>query len=289
MIRLSVIIVAYNCYEYLKNCIYSIYRYNDIGDKLEVIVVDNGDDCSCERIASVPGFGGVIAFKHDNTGFGAGNNAGAKIAKGDILLFLNPDTVLVEPVFSFCLDKFDYDTKLGCFGVQLVDKNMQPAPSGGFRLQMGFWKTQSYMVLDKLGIFIPRYMFTSGADMFIRKDAFFECGAFDENLFMYCEEPDICNRLNLIGKKVAYFPEKRIIHNEGGASADSFSQKYSAVLKSRKYYCEKYGINFKREAEKELRYCRMKAAALKIMGRSASSDAYYKITGIIRNCISEGN
>ncbi|MCR4607859.1 MAG: glycosyltransferase, partial [Oscillospiraceae bacterium] len=190
MIRLSVIIVTYNCFDLLKKCLESVFRYNDIGEELEVIVVDNGDDGSYERIKGIKGLENVIAIRHENTGYGAGNNAGAEISNGEVLLFLNPDTELIEPVFSFSLDKFDHDPKLGCFGVQLVDKNMQHAPSGGFRLHMGFLKVQSYRILNMLGIFLPKSMFTSGADLFVKRDAFYESGAFDENIFMYCEEAD---------------------------------------------------------------------------------------------------
>lgn len=286
MIRLSVVIVTYNCLELLKKCIASVFQFNDIGEELEVIVVDNGSDGSYEKIKAMPGFEEVIAFKHENSGFGAGNNAGAAIAEGDVILFLNPDTELVEPVFKYALQKFDKDIELGCFGVQLIDKDHKPAPSGGYRLHMGLWKVQSYKILNRIGVFLPDKMFTSGADLFIRRSSFYECGAFDENIFMYCEEADICNRLNGIGKKVAYFPEKHIIHNEGSTAADSFPQKYSAVLKARQYYCKKYGINFSREAKKELRYCRLKAHALKSMGNAEASMAYYEVVDILRSVIS---
>ena len=285
MIRLSVIVLTYNCFELLKKCIESIYRYNDIGDSLEIIVVDNGSDGSFEKIRQISGFERVISFNHKNTGYGAGNNAGADIATGDALLFLNPDTELIEPVFAFALEKFDSDPQLGCFGVQLIDKDYKRAPSGGFRLHMGFLKVQGYRVLDRLGIFLPGSMFTCGADLFVRKDAFFECGSFDENIFMYCEEADICNRLNSIGKTVSYFPEKRIIHMEGSTSSDVFPKKYAAVLRARKYYCSKYGIDFKREAEKELRYCCLKAFALRIMSRTGLADAYSEVIETLKETI----
>ena len=109
MIRLSVIIVTYNCFDLLKKCLESVCRFNDIGDELEVIVVDNGEDGSFEKIAAEPGLERVRAFKHENTGYGAGNNAGANMSSGDVLLFLNPDTEIIEPVFRFALEKFDDD------------------------------------------------------------------------------------------------------------------------------------------------------------------------------------
>ncbi len=282
MIRLSVIIVTYNCFDLLKKCLESVYRYNDIGEELEIIVVDNGDDGSYERIKETAGFENVIAIRHENTGYGAGNNAGAEISNGEVLLFRNPDTELIEPVFRFSLDKFDNDSKLGCFGVQLVDKNMQNAPSGGFRLHMGFLKVQSYKVLNRFGIFLPKSMFTSGADLFVKRDAFYESGAFDENIFMYCEEADLCNRLNSIGKNIAYFPEKRIIHNEGSTSSAAFPQKYAAVLRSRKYYCRKYGVDFKREVNKEFRYCLMKSLLLKYTGNREAAEGYEEVVRILK-------
>ena len=285
MIRLSVIIVTYNCYDLLKKSIESIFRYNDIGDALELIVVDNGDDGSYEKIGAVPECEKVISFKHENTGYGAGNNAGAEISNGDVLLFLNPDTELIEPVFRYAIDAFDNDPDLGSFGVRLLDKDRNRAPSGGFRLHMGFWKVQLYRLLDGIGVFLPKSMFTCGADLFIRKKAFIECGKFDEGIFMYCEEADISNRLNGAGWKIAFFPDKKIVHMEGSTSADSFPKKYGAVLKAREYYCRKYGVDFKREAKKELRYCGLKAAALRMIGRTEASDAYSEVVKTLQETI----
>ena len=83
-ILFSVIIVSYKKLDILIDCLDSIYKYNDIGDKLEIIVVDNSpEDNIYNYIKS--NYNDVRILKSENKGFGAGNNLGAKIARGEYL------------------------------------------------------------------------------------------------------------------------------------------------------------------------------------------------------------
>ncbi len=96
MKKISAIIVAYKNGEILKDALDSIHCFNDIGDDLEVVVVDNGpQDGKIRAWVS----GSDIYLETDNHGFGEGNNRGAEVASGEILAFLNPDICRVEPLF----------------------------------------------------------------------------------------------------------------------------------------------------------------------------------------------
>ena len=114
---LSVIIVSYKKIEVLRDCLNSIKQYNDIGEDLEVIVSDNSpDDILYETIKKE--YDWIKIIKNENKGFGAGNNRGYEIATGKYLLFLNPDTILIEPIFKFTVEQFEQDKDLALFGVQ---------------------------------------------------------------------------------------------------------------------------------------------------------------------------
>lgn len=275
-IQLTVIIVSYNCPTYIKQCIESIRKYNDIGEALEIIVIDNSTNDETMKWLREEAKD-VIAVPNDNKGFGQGNNVGASIAHGDILLFLNPDTILVEPIFKFAIKQFASKPSLGLFGVQLVDREGRRNSSYGFRMPLGLLRTLTCNMLVKLKVFLPGAMYTSGADIFIRKKDFQDAGRFDEKIFMYCEEPDLCNRINAIGKSIAFYPDKRIIHLEGKTQETKLYHVYQQQMKSRKYYCDKFGLDFYTYAAKEQRYCRLKSWIFKVRGNAERSEEYAKI------------
>lgn len=282
-IVLSVIIVSYHCKELLENCLGSIDRYNDIGDGLEVIVVDNSEDTETVdwlRKARPD----VKAIKNDNKGFGEANNVGARIASGRFLLLLNPDTLLVEPVFRFAIDTFKHNPMLGCFGVQLLDGMGKRGPSCGFRMPMGFTRVTLCRLITKAGLFFPSFMYVSGADLFLRTEAFRRCGMFDENIFMYCEEADLANRLNSIGYCLGFFPEKHIVHFEGRTQDSRLAEKYIREMDSRKYYCAKYGESFFRWGQRELRYCLLKRSLLRMRDYERSRE-YDKIVAFWKDTL----
>ena len=101
-------------------------------------------------------------------------------------------------------------------------------------------------------------MYISGANLFIRKDIFFSCGMFDENIFMYNEEPDLIRRIkeNKQTNKIGYFNNKRIIHLEGQTTNidSNYEKMLSFEMESYKYYCKKYNINFKKKVKIRRRY-----------------------------------
>lgn len=256
MVKISIIIVSYINLEILIDCINSIIKYNDMTDSTEIIVVDNSpNDNIADFFAN--NFSSVVFIRNENKGFGQANNLGASIAKGKYLLFLNPDTILVEPIFKFAVSKFEENDKLGLFGLKLIDRNMNDNMSFFMIDGFGTVMKQIEKIVSTFDIFIDGKMFISGADMFIRKVDFMEAGRFDENIFMYCEEMDLLKRIRRLGRETCYFNEKRIIHLEGKTSNDS-NLALKRRLDSTKYYCGKYRMDFKKIVLSEIRYLKLK-------------------------------
>lgn len=250
-IKLSVIIVSYNCLDYLKNCLSSIDKHNDIGKQLEIIVVDNSNNLDTYNwlMTERPS---IILKKNNNKGFGEANNVGSKLASGKYLLFLNPDTLLVEPIFKFAINKFENNPKLGCFGLQLIDENYKNNTSNNLRmLPLGFhYKILSWFIC-RLDLFLPKLMHPSGADLFVRKDIFFQCGSFDTDFFMYREEADLCNRINDLGLTISYFKNKKIIHLESKATKFTNTEKRDRLFNSFLTYSKKYNVNLYKKYKEE--------------------------------------
>lgn len=270
MKKLAVIIVAYRGVDILLNCLDSVFKYNDIGEELEVIVSDNSPDNSVVNLLREK-YPVVRVLKNDNIGFGAGNNRGEAVCESEFLLFLNPDTVLVEPIFAFALKKFE-DENLALFGLRLIGLD------GGRRAS--FFLIDSYgifsTICDKFDRKFDRFRdgkaFICGADIFVRRQSFIEAGRFDEAIFMYKEEADLIKRIKLYStaKKTAFFKQKKIIHLEGGTQADDADK----VLNVRKrltesdiYYCKKWGIDAKKVIKARLRYIRLKKLLYFLMFR----------------------
>jgi len=262
---LSILIVSYKNLKDLVNCLNSIYKYNDIGSRLEIIIIDNSPNRNVYNFIKKE-YKEVVIVDNDNNGFGEANNIGAELANGKYLLFLNPDTILIEPLFQFAVNKFEQNNKLGLFGVKLIDENLDSNMSFYFIDKKGIIYAQFIKFFNKFNIYIDGLMYTAGADLFVKKDLFFQCGKFDENIFMYNEEPDLVKRIKNEGMKTDFFPKKKIIHLEGKTTKDK-SQALKRRLNSTKYYCDKYDLDFEKYIMKEYRYNILKSFIFKFIDK----------------------
>ncbi len=268
--KVSVIIVAYRNGKVLKESLDSLQRFNDLGPGLEVIVVDNSPEG--ERVLSfvrASAFPEVRYIPADNRGFGAGNNIGAKAASGEILCFMNPDIIYIEPVFGKVWQKFQEDRDLMLAGGKLLNADGTP----GFSFYYDYSSDLLHRTLDKVqnkrDHFIPEKMYTSGANLFVRREAFFAAGMFDENIFMYYEEPDLIRRIRktIPGARNAYFPEIRMIHLER-QSTPVGTGSLKRELDSSIYYGKKYGLDVRKKIRFERSYLKLKQAAGKMLRKN---------------------
>lgn len=245
-IRLSVIIVSYGNERVVCDCLDSISKFNDVDGSLEVVVVEQTEDQPeiAKRLAVSYPWANVV--RNPNRGFGAGNNRGVNESHGDLLLFLNPDTVLVEPLFSRTIGLFDAKAELGLFGVSLTTKEGKPNQSFYCVNGRSFWSQMKYQIAKRMDLFDSENMYITGADMFVRREAFELSGGFDERFFMYFEEPDLCQRIRSCGYSIEFHPEMRIVHLEGKSSGASDTQAVR-MIESLELYCEKYDLGFTRE------------------------------------------
>lgn len=212
-------------------CLHSVFRALN-GIPSEVIVVDN--DSKDNSIAMLKEkFPDVKLIENKvNTGFSKANNQAYALAKGQYVLFLNPDTVVEEDFFIKSLDYLDKNPDVGAIGPRLIDGKGVFAPDGKKSypsLSVAIFKTTGInKIFSKSPYFNAYYAVhvgerqvapvdaLSGCCMFTRKEAVDKSGgAFDEAYFMYCEDIDLSYRLNKSGYKNVYFPEVDVIHYKG--------------------------------------------------------------------------
>ena len=254
---ISVIIVSYRSEAVIDNCIRSILQNNDIGERLEIILIEQSPEDNAYRELTER-YPEVRVFWAENRGFGAGNNAGAARAEGEILFFLNPDTVIEEPLFTFVGQKFAENPRLGLMGVKLLSAEGENI-SYNMRIPYGLIPKVRYVLSRKADRFDPGRMYIEGADLILRREAFRQAGGFDENIFMYGEEPDLCLRIGQAGYEIRYFGEKTIRHLQGKCTEDRYPAVYGKQLDSFLYVCEKHGIDGRKWLKREARYQGMMA------------------------------
>ena len=122
--QLSVIIVNYNVKYFLEQCLYSVQKASQ-AIEAEVIVVDNNSTDGSKDFLE-PLFPRVnFIWKSSNVGFAKANNEAVAMAKGDFILFLNPDTLVPEDCFEKCINFFRSNKHTGALGIKMIDGSGQ--------------------------------------------------------------------------------------------------------------------------------------------------------------------
>lgn len=246
MKKISVIIVTYNSADLIIDCIDSIYQYNDIGsENVEIIVVDNSPDEESQKMFALlkQSFGKqlILIKNNKNLGYGHGNNIGINHSTGEIICIMNPDVRLIEPLFSNVEKQFEKKKKLGLLGYK---------QKGGKNLSF-YIKPEYFLpiinslltkITNRLNIFSAKYFYLSGAFLFIDKSKFQKIGMFDENIFMYFEEPDISNRLLSKNYQILFNKEYEYNHIVGDRNTWS-ENTFKIWLSSVSYYLKKTNIS----------------------------------------------
>lgn len=224
--KISIIIANYNGLIFLPRLCKSIC-YQSFKD-FEVIFVDNSSsDASINFIKTK--YSKFKIIKTRNGGYGHGCNIGAKIAKGEFLIFLNPDMYCPKNFLKDLLD-YHYQVKknnpnklIGATGLQLIDFNSK-------------LKNVPINTLNKVDIFgnplgfeisnpSNNSMIVTGSPFFIEKSVYTKTKGFNTNIFLYGEEVEYCWRLTILGYNNFINPKKHLFHYGSGIVGKTNSKK----------------------------------------------------------------
>ncbi len=218
----SIIIVNYNGIAYTRMCLESLFRYHS-ADMLDVIVVDNhSQDGSVETLKKEFPAVNVEAMTKNN-GFGCANNEGVKKAKGEILFFVNNDTLFLEETVSALSSHLIADPKNGIVGPTLLNEDRTFQLSfGDFPSILSEFRMKRKMADPKLlRNAAPKTSddrkvnWVTGAAFMIRKSLYESLGGFDERYFLYFEDIDLNRRVHTARYHNVYCPSVRLIHLGG--------------------------------------------------------------------------
>jgi GT2 family glycosyltransferase len=246
---LSVILVNYRSRKELLGCLSSIFKQR-VDFSFEVIVVDN-DEPPTVRKALKTKFPQVKYFvAGKNLGFGAGCNLGAKKAQGNLLFFLNPDTIVFPSALEKLVKFLKVHRDVAVVAPLLLDKNNEVYPLQGtgkltplsaifaFSFLNKIWPknpfSKKYWLSDWDKKNIREVIVVPGTAFLIRKEIFEKIGGFDENFFLYFEESDLCKRVKEAGGKIFFEPKAKLIHL--WTRRKRRSQKNKMIFQASRYY-----------------------------------------------------
>ena len=256
----SIIFVNYKTKDLTVNAIKSVIEKTE-GIEYEILVIDNdSQDGSVEAIEQEFPFV-KITKNETNKGFGAANNQGIEQSQGKYVFCLNTDTILYNNAVKILFDFMEKNQDFGACGANLYHQDMSPAYSCAD--MHNTWNCSAIYWLLKL-IFkkycSPREINTlkytdmvTGADLFMRKSVLDKIGLFDENIFMYSEDMDLCKRIKDNDYQIAIIPEAKIIHLEG-RNKKNFLKRTQMVVKGKYYFLKKHKM-FMPRFVMQLTYC----------------------------------
>lgn len=265
VIDVSVIIVNWNTKDLLKECILSIQQQTH-NISYEIIVIDNFS--KDESVAMVRrDFSEVQLIANDfNAGFGQANNQGYEIAKGEYLLILNPDTVILDGAIEKLYHYIKQNNHVGVCGPKCIhpDDSIQVSWASFPSIKNIFtnnvtWKeafsmfpwfqkfSKSEAIYTNEGFTVQNVIaeqkvdYVLGQCMMTPKFLIDQVGLFNENIFMYEEEADLCYRIKKAGYETWFYPEAVIIHHE----RQSIDQIPNYLEKEMKWFMDARGQFFR--------------------------------------------
>jgi GT2 family glycosyltransferase len=231
MPRISIVIVTWNSRDYIRPCLDSLFSQ---GQEIQIIVVDNGSRDSTMDILLKYGTKVTVIANQSNLGFARAVNQGLKLAAGDYILLLNPDTVLTPGALETMAGYLTEHSRVWALGPQLLNMegSVQPScrqfPDGRIMFYeftglsklfpksktFGRWRMGYFDHLTPAEVDQPM-----GACLMIRKEALEKVGLLDEENFpMFFNEVDWCLRISRAGGRLYFLPQTKVYHHHGAST-----------------------------------------------------------------------
>jgi GT2 family glycosyltransferase len=234
MPKISFLILTYNSSDYIKPFLDSLF--SKISKKIEsqryeVIIFDNAsNDTTVKIVKEYIKDKKNINFKvsPQNLGYAKGINKASLEARGDILVVINPDSILLDENFEKLISEFEENEKMAIAGLNIVDNEGESEKTAGH-----FFNPLTFF-LYSIGLenlfnlrFAPQKKqqvdFVSGGFIAFKKQLFGELLGYDEDFFMYVEDMDICFRARELGYQTYSLHCATIKHYGQGSSSREFA------------------------------------------------------------------
>jgi GT2 family glycosyltransferase len=222
---ISIVIPTRDNEKVLRRCFDSIQRGTRYRH-FELVILDNGsvESGSVAYLEEIKTFSAVTVIRHDAPfNYSDLNNIGARAAKGELLLFLNDDTEVLQDDWLERLGGFAQLAHVGAVGAKLLYPeskkvqhagvlNLQDGPGHAFLMQDG--NSHGYYMRNQLEY---NWLAVTGACLMVTRDKFFGVGGFCESLPVAYNDVDFCMRLYRAGYYNLVCQAVRLIHHESAS------------------------------------------------------------------------
>jgi len=244
MPRLSIVIVTYNSRADVEACLHSLTRDRPRIEH-EIVVVDNASAGGTAEAATARWQAVRVLDAGGNVGFAAGNNIGIRQTFGELVLLLNPDTMVPPGAIDSLVRVLDRDPGAAAAGPRLVDAEGRAELSFGrmisplAELRQKLLGTGHDRRVPGISHYVERTTrrarpvdWVSGACLLVRRVDAESVGLLDERYFMYAEDVDFCAALRARGRRVLFTPDAEITHLRGRSAATARSVTDQAYRRS---------------------------------------------------------
>jgi GT2 family glycosyltransferase len=235
---LSICIVSWNTRALLKECLRAI-AFHRPAEEYEVIVVDNASpDASAQMVKEE--FPEVRLIENcENLFYAKANNQAFAIAKGDLLMLLNPDTEVKKDCLNLLSTYLRSNPQTGAIAPRLL------FPDGLTQPSCRSFPTPRALLLEMLGLsrLLPGCRFCGeyrmsyfqhdsvsevdqpmASALMLKREAIEQIGVFDEGFPMFFNDVDLCLRLKQADWKIIFHPEAQVVHHHGASTAQRKQQ-----------------------------------------------------------------
>ena len=247
--RASVVIPVHGAFAHTLACLRALAAHPPAAP-FEVIVVDDASpDASLARLRQIGGL--RVHPRARNGGFIAACNDGAALARGEVLVFLNNDTVPQPGWLDALLATFDQLPEAGLVGARLVYPDGRLQESGGVVFADGSgWNYGRHDDPDDCRYtYLRDADYVSGAAIAIPRGLFNRLGGFDSRYApAYYEDTDLAFAVRAAGRRVLVQPAALVVHDEGAtAGTDVGSGPKAAQLRNQAVFAAKWQAELSRQ------------------------------------------
>jgi len=233
---LSIIIVNYKTPELTLQCIESIKNSAYQSVDYEIIVVDNHSEDNSQALLTNY-FSDVVWINNPvNEGFGRANNKGINQTKGEYILLMNSDIIVLPNAIEKCMEHIKQENTIGALGCQLLNEN------GG--VQKSWFNVAGYSEMLNRNLFIDKFFRLEdkgekaimGSFLLFPRNVLQKTGLFDPDFFMYCEELELGHRILKAGFKIEQNTDVSVIHKHGASSNPSWATRQKLLSTALLFY-----------------------------------------------------
>jgi GT2 family glycosyltransferase len=200
----TIIIVTFKSEKVIYKCLSSI------NNNYPVIIIENSSNKNFKKQIENKFINVKCILAGENLGFGKANNIGLRLAKTKYVFLLNPDTVLHKDTLQVLTSNAE---RIKNFAL------LAPIITNSHELNYGFFNKKKN--IKSLDVFEVDYI--KGFALFFNKNKFLHKDFFDENIFLYLEEIDLCKRLNFLNEKIYLISKAKIKHLGGKSHGEKFN------------------------------------------------------------------